>query len=151
MGSPSAGLLSQLVATPSSVILSICYRLCTVNPFSHCSLGSSTPRSLLQLRQGLLRQRHASSMRFKPAIRVSRLPGTTRLHMRRSCHGTVRLIPSARENPSTTRTCLLACILTIPSKVGTLKGTKICVSNPLGDFSFPSNTQRDTSTATTPA
>ncbi|UPK92499.1 hypothetical protein LCI18_003434 [Fusarium solani-melongenae] len=37
------------------------------------------------------------------------------------------------------------------SNVGTLKGTKICVSNPLGDFSFPSNTQRDTSTATTPA
>ncbi|RSL67276.1 hypothetical protein CEP53_003069 [Fusarium sp. AF-6] len=37
------------------------------------------------------------------------------------------------------------------SKVGTLKGTKICVSNPLGDFSFPSNTQSDTSTATIPA
>ncbi|RSM03029.1 hypothetical protein CEP52_007638 [Fusarium oligoseptatum] len=37
------------------------------------------------------------------------------------------------------------------SKVGTLKGTKICVSNPLGDFSFPSNTQSDTSTATTAA
>ncbi|RSM18313.1 hypothetical protein CDV31_002832 [Fusarium ambrosium] len=37
------------------------------------------------------------------------------------------------------------------SKVGSLKGTKICVSNPLGDFSFPSNTQSDTSTATTPA
>ncbi|KAM0546635.1 hypothetical protein ACHAPJ_010773 [Fusarium lateritium] len=40
-------------------------------------------------------------------------------------------------------------IQSLCSKIGTLKGTRICVSNTLGDYSIPTNTQGDISVATT--
>jgi hypothetical protein len=67
--------------------------------------------------------------------------------MHKSFLGTTMLLLFAREN----RLSLHKQSLTEFSKMKSLIGTKICVSNPSGNFAIPTNIKKDPSVATTAA